>query len=157
MLREIIMVFYGALIWKIFQMRFRVNEKKVVLVLVNNRKALDYYALVYLEDFMDRKYAKEAILLFSDKKVYSQFCKLKLNIPVRLCCWTENKIKKLYKYYSFYKFSDKIVFTYIDSPKENQLGKLLRETQVDEEEAACLGLYRLRAVPVIKKRNVHEA
>ena len=97
MLREIVSVFHGALIWKIFQMRFRVNEKKVVLVLVNDRKAFDYYALVHLEDFMDRKYAKEAVLLFSDKKVYSQFCKLKLNIPIRLCHWTESKIKKLYK------------------------------------------------------------
>lgn len=150
MFKEVISVFHGALIWKIFQMRFQIDEKKVVLVLVNNRKGLDYYALVHLEDFMNRKYAKEAIVVFSDKEVCTRLKELKLNVSIRLSYWKEDKIKKLYRYYSFYKFSDKIVFTYTDNPKENQLGKVLRETSIGEEEAVCLGLYRLRRVPEVK-------
>lgn len=147
MLREISSVFHGMIIWKIFQMRFRVNEKKVVLVLTNDRKALDYYALVHLKNFMNRKYAKEAVILFSDQRTYVLLKRWKDNVPVRFVCWPERKIESLYRYYSFYRFSDKIVFTYTDTPKDNQLGKLLRETQIKEEEAVCLGLYRLRRVP----------
>ncbi len=153
MLKEIIAVFQGALLWTIFQMRFRINEKKVVLGLVNHRKRLDDYALAHLEAFMKRKYTKEAVIVFSDKEVCSQIRRLKLSIPIRRCYWTEDKIKKLYRYYSFYKFSDKIVFTYTDYPEENQLGRLLRETSIGEEEAVCLGLYRLRRVPWICPDN----
>ncbi|NBH20534.1 hypothetical protein D3Z55_24965 [Clostridiaceae bacterium] len=53
----------------------------------------------------------------------------------------------MYDYYSFHKFSDKVVFTYTDLPGDNQLGRALRETKVNEEDAVCLGLYHLRRVP----------
>ena len=49
------------------------------------------------------------------------------------------------------KMSTYIVFTYTTSPKDNQLGRVLKETQVNEEEAVCLGLYQLRKVPEIKE------
>lgn len=147
MLREMIHIVHGAIIWNIFRLRFQVDEKKVVLVLVNDNEKLDYYALVHLKHYMERKYAKEAILLFDDRIVYKKAKKIKLEVPVRFCRWERKTIKWLYDYYSFYCFSDKIVFTYTDCPKDNGLGKLLRETQVQEEEAVCLGLYRLRTVP----------
>lgn len=150
MLRELIPILYGALVWKLFCMRFRINEQKVILVLVNDRKRLDDYALAHLEDFMNRKYAKEAILLFSDKSVCRQIKRRHPRVAVRLCCWPERKVRVLYHYYSFYKFSDKIVFTYTDTPGTNQLGKVLRETPIGEEEAVCLGLYHLRKVPSLK-------
>lgn len=150
MIKEILAILHGAFIWEIFCMRFCINEQKVILVLVNDRERLDHYALAHLEDFMHRKYAKQAIILFHDKTVYRQIKRMHLKVSVRLCCWPEKKMKMLYDYYSFYKFSDKIVFTYTDKPKDNQLGKVLRETRIREEEAVCLGLYRLRRVPGLK-------
>ncbi len=152
MLRELLPILYGAFIWKGFCIRIRMDERKVVLVLVNDRKRLDAYALAHLKDFMDRKYAKEAVILFHDKSVYKQIKRMHLKLPVRLCRWSEKKIRTLYDYYSFYKFSDRIVFTYTDRPIDNKLGKVLRETQVGEEEAVCLGLYRLRRVPECKRK-----
>lgn len=91
---------------------------------------MDYYALAHLEDFMERKYAKEAVILFSDKSVYRQIKGMHLEMSARLCRWPEEKIKTLYDYYSFYKFSDKIVFTYTDKSKDNKLGRVLRETPI---------------------------
>ena len=152
MLKELVPVLHGALVWKLFCVRFRINEQKVFLVLVNDRKRLDYYALAHLEDFMDRKYAREAVILFSDKSVSRQVKGMHLKAPARLCLWPEETIKALYDYYSFYKFSDKIVFTYTDRPKDNKLGRVLRETPIGEEEAVCLGLYRLRRVPELKRQ-----
>lgn len=150
MFREILSVLQGALIWQIFCIQYHVNEKKAVLVLVNDNRRLDAYALAHLEDFMDRKYAEGTILLFSDENVrrlIQKAGKTYIKAPARLCRWPKKRIEKLYRYYSFYKFSDRIVFTYTDSPKDNRLGRALRETQITEEEAVCLGLYRLRKIP----------
>ena len=133
-------------------MRYHVNEKKAVLVLVNDNRRLDAYALAHLEHFMNRKYVGEAVILFSGEDVCRLIQKARkryIMAPVRLCRWPRERIERLYRYYSFYKFSDKIVFTYTDRPKENRLGRVLRETQITEEEAVCLGLYRLRSIPAL--------
>lgn len=153
MLREILRVFHGVLIWKVFCMRFRIAQQTVVLVLVHEQECLDHYALVHLEDYMKRKYAKQAVILFYDKKTYGQIKRMHWKMTVRVCRWPEERIEKLYDYYSFYKFSDRIVFTYTDMPEDNQLGKILRETDIGEEEAVCLGLYRLRRVPARKEKT----
>lgn len=152
MLREMLRILHGALIWKVFCTCFRISQQTVVLVLVHDQERLDDYALVYLGDYMDRKYAKQAVILFYDKKIYGQIKRMHLEMPVRMCRWPEERIEKLYAYYSFYKFSDRIVFTYTDRPEDNQLGKMLRETDIGEEEAVCLGLYRLRRVPARKEK-----
>ena len=151
MLREIVAVCQGIGIWQELRFRVFVDEKTVVLVLTENNRKLDWYALVHLKDFMDRKYAKKAIILFHSKMAYQQIMSAGLPGSVRLCYWDEKKIWKIYIYYSFYRFSDKLVFTYTNIPKDNPLGKLLRETRIQEEEVVCLGLYRLRTVPCLEK------
>ena len=50
-------------------------------------------------------------------------------------------------------FFDNIVFTYAFRPQDNLLGKVLKETQVNEEDAVCLGLYHLRAVLSLRKKD----
>lgn len=157
MIKEILAVLQGALIWQIFCIQCHVDKKRVVLVLVNDNRRLDAYALAHIEDFMGRKYADEAIILFSGentRRMIQKAGKSYIKSPVRLCCWPGKRIEKLYRYYSFYRFSDRIVFTYTDRPKDNRLGRVLRETRITEEEAVCLGLYRLRRIPLLK-RNIH--
>lgn len=146
-------VLYGGLIWKIWKLRFRVDEKMVVLVLVNENTKIDGYALAHLEDFMNRKYANRAVVIFNYKKTEQQIRTIPLPSCVKLYRCSRNTIKAIYRYYSFYKCSDKLVFTYTNYPKDNQLGRILRDTLINEEEAVCLGLYRLRKVPVLKNNR----
>lgn len=153
MFRETVQMVYGALSWKVMRIKFRVNYKKVILVLVNENKELDYYAMIHLKDYMQRKYANEALILYADKTVYHMIRNIKTGVNKKVYQYPEKKIRRIYRYYSFFKFFDNIVFTYTSSPKDNQLGKILKETQVNEEEAVCLGLYQLRTVPEIKETN----
>lgn len=146
MIKESAEIFYGAAIWKIWQLRFRINSKTVVLVLVNENKSLDRYALIHLKKFANRKYARKAVLIVNSKTIDTQMKKMKFPFSAKMYFCPKNEIEWVYRYYSFYKFSDKLVFTFISCPKDNQLGRLLKETEVNEEEAVCLGLYRLRKV-----------
>lgn len=153
MFNEIIPILYGTLIWQMWRLRFSLNQGKIVLVLVNENKKLDYYALAHLNDFIDRKCANEVILIFKDKTTYKLIKKMKFSFSVKVHQCSKCEIEKIYRYYSFYNFSDKIVFTYTTYPKDNLLGKVLKETSINEEEAACLGLYHLRTIPKLRHRK----
>lgn len=151
MFRETAHMLYGAFLWKMLRLRLRIDYQKVVLVLVNENRKLDYYALAHLEDYMDRKHADGAVVLFYDdetcglaQEVLEDYGNAKKT--VRLCRCNGRTIEAVYDYYSFHKFFDSIAFTYAFRPKDNMLGRVLEETQVNEEEAVCLGLYRLRKV-----------
>lgn len=157
MIKKIIYVLQGFFIWDVLRLRLRIQNKKVVIILVNENKKLDYYAIMHLEDFVKRKCADEALILVDERRSYKMVRAVNPPIPVKIYWYPKDKIERLYEYYSFYKFSDRVVFTYTDNPKDNQLGRVLRETEIDEEDAVCLGLYHLRTIPkkdkVRRKRN----
>nr|WP_302141911.1 hypothetical protein [uncultured Schaedlerella sp.] len=153
MIKELLQIGHGAVLWRGLQNRLKIHYKKVVLVLVNENPELDYYALRHLEDYMHRKCAKEAILLFSQRQTGQMIQRLGQRRDIKAYKCPEEKIQKLYGFYSFYKFFDNIVFTYASKPKDNQLGRVLKETSVNEEDAVCLGLYHLRKVPVHKTEH----
>lgn len=105
MFREMIFILHGVWIWQILCFQFCIDKKTVVLILTGDNRKLDWYALVHLKDFMDRKFAKRAVILFYDKAAYRQIKLADLPDSIRLYYLTEKKIRKLYNYYSFYYFS----------------------------------------------------
>ena len=73
------------------------------------------------------------------------------NNSVHIDAMSKADMEKLYDYYSFMKFFDNIVFTYVDKPEDNLLGTYLEKTDVNEEDAACLALFHLRSVPKARR------
>ena len=147
MLKKVLHILRGKRYWNWLRLRYAITYKKVVLVLTGDNEKLDYYCLKYLEDFIRRKYANSAIIISPDEKVLKNVAKMKFSFPIELCLMDKMKMTLLYDFYSYMKFFDNIVFTYTSIPKDNLLGKILAETNVNEEDAACLALYHLRIVP----------
>lgn len=149
-------VLCGAAAWEMLRLRFRIGKKTVVLILTGENRELDRYALIHLQDYLDRKYEKKAVVIYQDKETYRQIESVSLPERARVYEWSRRRVEKLFSFYSFYCFSDRVVFTYTDRPADNLLGRLLRETVVGEEEAVCLGLYRLRKVIIREKGPAEE-
>lgn len=154
MFRATVHVLYGAFLWRMLRLKLGIDYKTVVLILVNENRKLDYYALAHLGDYMSRKHAESAVVLFCENETY-RMAKSVLGEyegagkEVRLCRCERKKVEAVYDYYSFHIFFDNVAFTYISRPGDNLLGRVLEETQVNEEDAVCLGLYHLRKVPVL--------
>lgn len=142
--------------WLRLSIKYKINYKKVVLVLINENKTLDYYAIAYLKYFVKRKYADEAIILFHNAESKKMFEKFNFSFKVTAVYYPLEKIKKLYDYYSFEKFFDNIVFTYTSFPKYNLLGRVLDETSVNEQDTVCLALYHLREVLAPDETNTEK-
>lgn len=134
----------GRILWCKLKILNRISYNKVVICLSNDSTELDKQVLKYLPEFMKRKQVNKAIV-FSDKTIDDANKCISINVEYKSI--TAIEMAKLYDYYCFNKFFDNIVFTYTDSPKDNLLGRFLRETEVTEEDAACLALYHLRTIP----------
>ena len=155
MIREICSVTYGRLIWQKYKRRFCLDEHTVVLVLAGENRKVDYYALAHLEDYVKRKVASRGVILAADKRALGQARKMKFPFDTEVCRVKENEVLRLHDYYCFEEYFDNIVFTFIRRPEANMLWKLRRETEVNEEEVACLGCYCLRRMPE-KKQDARE-
>lgn len=136
----------GWLYWQQLRIKLKINYQKVVIVLTDDNLELDRKVMIYLKDFMERKYANQAIILCKEKrKIMLSSYEEKKWIHVHAI--KSEQMELLYSFYSFMKFFDNIVFTYTATPKDNLLGRYLVETSINEEDAACLALYHLRSIP----------
>ena len=153
MVKRVIRVLHGWLYWTWFRRFYQISYESVVLVLASEHKELDVWAVRHLDDFVKRKFADRAVVIYYDKageNASRQLCVscrcVRLKLPI-------TRVRLLYDYYCFDRFFDNIVFTYTSAPDENLLGKVLDETDITGEEAVCLALYHLREVPIWKGKK----
>ena len=140
-------IFRGWLFWQRVRIKYAINYSKALIVLSDENHELDKQVLLHLPDFTERKHVDCAIVLCDESCVSEWTLFLSGNNSVHIHTMSKTDMEKLYDYYSFVKFFDNIVFTYTDKPEDNLLGLYLKETDVNEEDAACLALYHLRSVP----------
>lgn len=141
----------GWLFWQRIRIKYAVNYSKALIVLSDENHELDRQVLLHLSDFTERKHVACAVVLCIEKCVSEWTRFMSGNNRVHIDSMSKVDMEKLYDYYSFMKFFDNIVFTYVDKPEDNLLGTYLRETDVSEEDAACLALYHLRSVPEARR------
>ena len=141
----------GWLLWHKLKNHYKVNYKKVIVVLSGDNHELDRQALYHLNDYIKKKYANSALILYKKEAMHAWSKIITPDIKYETCLLPSEKIDLLYSYYSFIKFFDNIVFTYTDTPEYNKLGAYLKKTDVCEEEAACLVLYNLRHIPQTRR------
>lgn len=154
---RVLRMIYAWLCWNIFSVIHKITYKTVVLVLTGENVLLDHYCIRYLDNFAQRKYAERKIVIYlenvTDPKYKKDVQFLKNDSRIKTIKMSHQWIELFYDLYSFYKFFDNIVFTFTSRPKENLLHRILAETNVDEEDAACLALYHLRCVPCNHSEN----
>lgn len=157
MLKEIYHVLRGYSLWIRLKWKYKIDHHKTVLVLPEDYEKLNYYALAHLENWLNRKSGKEAIILTTERPVADMVKRMRFLFPVQLQICSREEIETLYIYYCFDKFFDNIVFLYLNKPSENLMHRVLEETSINEEEAVCLGFYCLRHVPKIEEpyRGTH--
>ena len=141
----------GWLFWQRVRMKYAINYSKALIVLSDENYELDKQVILHLSDFANRKHVDCTVVLCTESRLseWSQY--LPKDHKVQIHTMLKADMDKLYGYYCFMKFFDNIVFTYTDKPIDNLLGKYLRETDVNEEDAACLALYHLRTIPEVRR------
>lgn len=154
MIRQICHITQGYLVWQLFRLRFWLNRRKVLVILAGENRKLDEYALIHLEDYVKRKTAVQAVILTADEEMRKRAAAVSFPFPTTVCRAGERELRLLHDYYCYEEYFDNVVFTYTDRPRDNLLGRLLKETDVEEEAAVCLGCYCLRKIPETEKQEL---
>ena len=72
-------------------MRFGLDDGKVALFLTGDNQKLDYFSMVYLQNFMEQKYVDGAVLFVKDKRESGLVRKIPLPGCVR-CSWYSSRL-----------------------------------------------------------------
>ena len=154
---RILRMIYAWFCWNIFKIIHAITYKTVVVVLTGEDVMIDYYCIQHLNDFAKRKYARKKIVIYfetvEDKRYKNCIQSLKKSPETKVIKLSYKWGELFYDFYSFHKFFDNIIFTYTSRPEENLLFRVLKETNVNEEDAACLALYHLRYIPQRSEKN----
>lgn len=137
----------GWLLWNLLKVKYGINYKKVVIVLSDENHDLDECVLKYLQFFMDRKHASSAIVFCTPQRLEECSKKFYNEANVKVVAISDFQIYILYHLYCFFPFFDSIVFTHTDTPSDNLLGRYIKETDINEEDATFLALFHLRHIP----------
>lgn len=144
-------IFEGWLFWQRVRLKYAINYSKSLIVLSDENHELDRQVLLHLPDFTKRKHVELAVVLCDESRLSEWTSFMNGNNRVQIHTMSKADMEKLYGYYCFTKFFDNVVFTYTDKPADNLLGTYLRQTEVNEEDAAALALFHLRTVPEIRR------
>lgn len=148
MIKQSIDAIKGQLIWSNLMRKESLDDKKIVLVLTGENDRVDEYALKYLDDVIDRKYAEEALVIAADEKMTEKIDQYTYSHPVKTRILPPKKVGLIHKWYCLDKlFFRNLIFTYVRTNKDNLLERFLQETDVDEEDVVCLALYNLTRIP----------
>ena len=138
---------HEAFTWHQIRRKYNIDENTVVVALPEKHCDWNEIAIKYLPDYIKRKNADRAVVLVVDETIVDKR-RTECNSDLVLYRLIEPEcLKKLMKYYSLHRFFDKIVFFYLEYPKDNKSSFILNSTEVTMDELVCLGFYRLREVP----------
>lgn len=155
MVKESCKVIMGSAMWNMLKLRDGLDSSKVVLILTGDNSEVDRYALVYLDDIIERKKADSAVVYLMKDSVSQTVCdELNSKYPVNVKILKDYVAECIYRRYVLYKeFYKNIFWTFTDHTKNNLLGRFMRETSINAEDVVCLAIYNFRRIPskVIEK------
>ncbi len=129
----------------------RIDSKYVILVLAGENELFDLMALENLAAYVRRKKAVGAYILCIDEKMFAISSQKKYDFPFIVSRITKTDAESIYEYYCFAFNIENITFTFLNHCHYNLMGRILKETDITEEEAVFLGTYWLRNIPEKKK------
>lgn len=146
MIPEMLHVIKGNFIWHYIKAVHGIGMQSIVLVLTGENKMVDEHAIRHLQTFVARRSA-DKVYVWTEREELINKAEQSCELPVRRLNASAKKMQLLFDYYCYDKFFPNLIFTYTNRPRDNQIGRLLSISDVNEEEIVCLGLYNLRMVP----------
>lgn len=144
MVRDIIKLLFIKMEWDIFKLSKHISNEDGILVLSGENTKIDEISIARFKEYLEKKYLSKGVVLAS-RLEQSRIDPIKKNIAphIRIIYLSPNKLKHFYELHCVKPFAAHIAFTFINTPKDNKLGKYLEKSELDENDLVCLALFRL--------------
>lgn len=129
----------GKQLWENIDESFKAD---LYILFPHVNEEYNYYALLYLDEYIEKKRAKEVVLITMErviKKVLPVFSKAKIKVHEV----SHDDIKAIIKYYALYEFSTRLTIISLKEPYDTCGENLLGVKGVTKEDLLCFDIYRL--------------
>lgn len=139
----------GKLIW---QKLDNSNKSERYIIMPHNDDAYNYYALLYLEQFLLKKKINTATVVTSDKRI-PKVLPLLCSFPVEIKLLTSTQLSQLMNFFALVDLSQKWTIVSCSIPYPTGAEYLLGKKGVTKKELVCFDIYGFSSIPKIDVPN----
>lgn len=140
-IKLLILSAYGNKIWK--ETTKLISENDIVLVMPENDDELNYYSLLYIDQYIEENKKKECVVITNNKKVISNYKYLSEKIT-RIEKLSNKKIRSLIQFYCLYKFDERVLFASLSKPNGRNAERILGKNGIRMEDIVAIGIFQLK-------------
>ncbi len=112
------------------------------LVMPEERSQYNYYALLYLKDFMKKQGLNKIRLLSVDKNMITIVKVLCSDVDVKVQILNQEEMMCFMKYYALYEFTSRITIASLKIPYDTYGENLIGVKGITKEDLFCFDIYR---------------
>lgn len=147
LIKSLVKAFCGMNIWFYLKRRY---TSDFYIILPHKKDSYNYYALLYLDKFIESRRANNAIIITADQGVIKSYKLFTSNNNVKALHLSTKKIEKLIKYYALYEFTTQLIIVSLTEPYNTCGENLLGINGVTKKELLCFDIYRFSEIPQVK-------
>lgn len=141
---DIIKILFMKMEWDVFRILNHISDEEGILVLSGENAKIDEISVARFGEYLKKKYLSKGVILVNRfERNMINHIKKNTALHIRIISLSPIRLKHFYKLHCVKPFVGNIAFTYINTPKDNKLGKYLEKSELDENELVCLALFRL--------------
>ncbi|WP_411678498.1 hypothetical protein [Caproicibacter sp.] len=146
--RNLRKAYQGWYLWHCLVKKYRLQNTAVVLMPSENRD-YNYYALLYLDQMLEKKGFKSAILLTHDDAVVKSASLFSAKIEA-VQPFSREQAEKLMQFYSMFEFDVRFLVASLEEPAGRNSTGLIGKKGTTAEEIFAIGVYGL--LPLKKEK-----
>lgn len=132
----------GYFVWHQLIRKHPEIQNTAVVLMPSCDDLCNYYAMLYINQFLEVTNRENAVILTYDKQVIENADKFSANI-IAVIPFSRKKAELLMKYTSLYEFDSRLVVASLDEPTGRNGKNLVGIKGLTEEEIFAIGVYRL--------------
>jgi len=148
LISHFIKAFMGRIIWSRLERKYHADN--YILMPCKNEE-YNYYALLYLDKFIQSKKSKKTVILTFDEGVIKTCGLFSQNKTIRVVRFSRIKAERIIKYYALYEFSTKLTIISLQEPYDTCGENLIGINGVTKEDLLCYDIYRFSEKPKVER------
>lgn len=140
--KNLVAAYRGWWSWRKLIRKKGVNDKTLVLLLPSCDKEINYFALAYLDELLEKRKYQNALVLTHDETVKKCGMLFSDNI-IEIVFFSRKKAEDLMQFYCLYEFDKRFIVASLDEPNGRNASRVVGKRDTTKEEVFVIGVYRL--------------
>lgn len=143
LIRKVILSIYGHIVWhKLIKQYTSIQNTAVILLPDYNEDLDNYFAILYLNQFLDKEKKDNAVIITCDKRIKDTATNFSAKIA-EIIILKSRKINALIQYALLYEFDSRLIIASLDIPSGRYGSRLIGLNNMSREEIFAVGVYKL--------------